>query len=186
MCCEEVALEALVTLEQQLRLDANCALAVGALEALGKRSSRSFEGNQVANAIWRLSRCIRQSEGSVHFLEVVLSIVIVDPKRMNSGARENKKQLVRDGSVLIRSLISRRQLVGGDVDSRRWCLSLFIELRAEIFLRSMLVSRSMLVLKDKEKKQVQKTRRNGPFINQVLHAISRGGNCGDASQPPQP
>jgi hypothetical protein len=44
----------------------------------------------------------------------------------------------------------------------------------------------MLVLKDKEKKQVQKTRRNGPFINQVLHTISRGGNCGDASQPPQP
>ena len=86
-----------------------------------------------------------------------MNIVIVNPKRMNSGARENKKQLVRDGSVLIRSLISRRQLVGGDVDSRRLCLS-FIELRAEIFLRSMLVS------KDKEKKQVVKTKRENGSV----------------------
>jgi hypothetical protein len=38
------ALEALGTLERQLRLNANCALAVDALEALGKKVKQKFGG----------------------------------------------------------------------------------------------------------------------------------------------
>ena len=37
--------------------------------------------------IWCLGCCIRQSEQPVSFLEVLLSIFIVDPERMNSGVR---------------------------------------------------------------------------------------------------
>jgi hypothetical protein len=177
------ALEALGTLERQLRLNANCALAVDALDALGEKSSRSFGGNQVANAIWCLGCCIRQSEEPVSFLEVegVLNIFIVDPERMNSGVRGKQEAAG--------SRRERIDQVAHQSSSAGWwrCRQSPV-----VSLVHWITSRNISEINVSFKRQRKETsfKRQGgkmvPFINQVLHAISRGGNCGDASQPPQP